>query len=130
MITSYPDAGHVEWLTSRPWYTEMHHKVNTVLQSLVPNTHIVGMPSEHVDLEVLCKKGFVFSNPVIFNSMDTNSCHDNCDTLLKQGCIDAICTGYALSADGLWRFHSWGKQGNNIVETTTMRLMYFGCKYI
>jgi hypothetical protein len=130
MITSYPDKNQVKWITSRPWFKGIHYKVNVVLQSLVPNTHIVGMPFEHMDLNNLCEKGRVFNNTVICNPMETSGCHDNCEILLKQGFIDVICVGYALSSDGLWRFHSWGKKGNVIIETTTNRIMYFGCECI
>ena len=39
-----------------------------------------------------------------------------------------ICTGYALSGDGLWRQHSWVLDGylKRLVETTKPRLAYFG----
>ena len=41
-----------------------------------------------------------------------------------------ICTGYALSKDGLWRQHSWVLDGHlrRLIETTTVRLAYFGCR--
>jgi hypothetical protein len=37
-----------------------------------------------------------------------------------------IGTGYALSADGLWRQHSWGVRRQGILETTAPREKYFG----
>jgi hypothetical protein len=37
-----------------------------------------------------------------------------------------ICTGYALTRDGMWRQHSWGLDGRNIIETTTRRILYYG----
>jgi hypothetical protein len=37
-----------------------------------------------------------------------------------------ICTGYALSDDGLWRCHSWVLEAGRILETTTGREAYFG----
>lgn len=41
-----------------------------------------------------------------------------------------LCTGYALSKDGLWRQHSWlvelRPRKNRIVETTVRRVAYFG----
>lgn len=41
-----------------------------------------------------------------------------------------LCTGYALSEDGMWRCHSWlvelRARKNYIVETTTPRMAYFG----
>jgi len=38
-----------------------------------------------------------------------------------------ICTGYALSDDGIWRQHSWGLfKKKSVVETTIARELYFG----
>lgn len=41
-----------------------------------------------------------------------------------------ICTGYALSEDGLWRQHSWlirkNQRSNQIIETTQKRVLYMG----
>jgi hypothetical protein len=41
-----------------------------------------------------------------------------------------LCTGYALSEDGMWRCHSWlvelRPRRNKIVETTVPRVAYFG----
>jgi hypothetical protein len=37
-----------------------------------------------------------------------------------------ICTGWALSDDGLWHQHSWCLAGNELVETTVKRQRYFG----
>jgi len=37
-----------------------------------------------------------------------------------------IATGYGLTADGLWRPHSWLWDGKRVVETTAVREIYFG----
>ena len=41
-----------------------------------------------------------------------------------------LCTGYALSEDGMWRQHSWlvelRPRKNYIIETTVPRVAYFG----
>lgn len=39
-----------------------------------------------------------------------------------------LCTGYALSDDGMWRRHSWciRKSINTIIETTEPRILYYG----
>lgn len=39
-----------------------------------------------------------------------------------------ICTGYALSKDGIWRQHSWCqlKKTKQVVETTIKRIEYYG----
>lgn len=62
-------------------------------------------------------------------------CHRNaCDLWYANKDKDSfritICTGYALSDDGLWRQHSWLIQvkarANVLIETTEPRLAYFG----
>jgi hypothetical protein len=41
-----------------------------------------------------------------------------------------LATGYALSGDGLWRQHSLlSLEDSSILETTEIRLMYFGMTY-
>ena len=41
-----------------------------------------------------------------------------------------VCTGYALSDDGMWRQHSWcidkRPRTTKIIETTEPRVLYFG----
>ena len=52
-------------------------------------------------------------------------CHENVAELYAEG-KGQICTGYALSNDGLWRQHSWASDRRGIVETTETRVLYFG----
>ena len=59
--------------------------------------------------------------------MQTSGCHDNCEILNLFNDSNKVFTGYALSSDGLWRFHSWCVDENNyIIETTESRLLYYG----
>lgn len=58
-------------------------------------------------------------------------CHANAATLWSQNRENTrICTGYALSEDGMWRQHSWllhiKDRSNQIIETTVPRIGYFG----
>jgi hypothetical protein len=56
-----------------------------------------------------------------------SDCHGNTARLLRAGKAAAIGTGYALSADGLWRQHSWGlDSGGVVLETTESREQYWG----
>jgi hypothetical protein len=58
-----------------------------------------------------------------------SQCHANALTMFVETRGDIrICTGYALSDDGLWRQHSWGvtSEDGRIVETTAHRVRYFG----
>jgi len=60
-----------------------------------------------------------------------NRCHANAASLWLNNMDDTrICTGYALSKDGMWRQHSWlihfKEKSNQIIETTTPRIGYYG----
>ena len=56
-------------------------------------------------------------------------CHKNSFTLAAEKGY-RLCTGYALSDDGMWREHSWCVNRNGetveIIETTEPRVLYFG----
>jgi len=55
-------------------------------------------------------------------------CHDNSILLQEANPHLHLCTGYALSNDGIWRSHSWcfEEQSYRIVETTLKRVAYHG----
>ena len=54
-------------------------------------------------------------------------CHGNAAALWEQNPEHTtLVTGYALSADGLWRQHSWCERTARIIETTTPRSCYYG----
>jgi len=62
-----------------------------------------------------------------------NRCHANTSNLWlanKDQHEIVICTGYALSNDGMWRQHSWlalrRPRSIQIIETTERRVAYFG----
>lgn len=69
-------------------------------------------------------------NAVINPFTDYSNCHSSSQKFyFANRKSTKVCTGYALSEDGLWRSHSWillmGK--NNIIECTpTRRLVYYG----
>lgn len=58
----------------------------------------------------------------------SSMCHQNIASSWKarRFGIIGIATGYALSEDGLWRQHSWGLLRDGILETTELRVKYFG----
>jgi hypothetical protein len=60
--------------------------------------------------------------------MRSGACHANISYLWmrRRRYMVGIGTGYALSADGLWRQHSWGVRRQGILETTAPREKYFG----
>ena len=58
-------------------------------------------------------------------------CHANSAALWRANKDKVrICTGYALSDDGLWRQHSWciwkKARSTKIIETTEPRILYYG----
>lgn len=66
---------------------------------------------------------------------EPNMCHSNAANLWKNNRNSdmfrlIICTGYALSKDGIWQQHTWLVQAkartNNIIETTEPRIAYYG----
>lgn len=86
------------------------------------------------DMDNILKYGqFWFGKSAIMKKGRPNQCHANSCYLWGAGDNPKktrICTGYALSKDGLWRQHSWlvlfKPNSNTIIETTSKRLAYFG----
>lgn len=54
------------------------------------------------------------------------NCHGNAARLFIEDILTEIWTGYALSADGIWRQHSWGWKDGKVLETTESREIYCG----
>lgn len=60
-------------------------------------------------------------------AMSPSDCHSNSATLWYESSGEVtIVSGYALSADGIWRQHSWGLDGGKAIETTCERKLYYG----
>jgi hypothetical protein len=80
------------------------------------------------DAPLLVRFGFEMSGFVEYKVMERSECHKNIAALwqAKQSRLVGIGTGYALSDDGLWRQHSWGIRLDSILETTRVRVKYFG----
>jgi len=131
---SIVSGSDIFFLKSRPWYQlleEHYEKINGQLNQICPGTHIVAPLNFHVDLTKNNFVDCVIFNPDLINvklyKMTEGYCHDNCDELFGRNLIKKIYTGYALSYDGKWRFHSWCiDHDDNLIETTSERIMYFG----
>lgn len=79
------------------------------------------------DLDELLTNSSAFGPAVRFVQADAGECHRNVAELWIDGAIESIGTGYALSADKLWRQHSWGVDPDGVlVETTDDRCAYVG----
>ena len=97
----------------------------------VGGTRII-MPMFDEDTEKIESRGqFWLGSRAIMRIGRPSQCHANSANLYSANKDKLrICTGYALSEDGIWRQHSWciwGKENfNRIVETTLGRVLYYG----
>ena len=101
----------------------------------VGGTRII-MPMVDEDLEKITERGqFWLGETAIMKRGRPSQCHANSANLYESnknnGDINLkICTGYALSDDGIWRQHSWlvwaKARVNRIIETTVERVLYYG----
>lgn len=94
--------------------------------------HEVCMPLTDADYDAIMQRGqFFYGDHARLKEGLPSRCHYNsaCLWAANKGHCQ-ICTGYALSKDGLWRQHSWVVQpltvSWRIWETTVKRLAYFG----
>ena len=97
----------------------------------------VVLPDIEEDANAILTRGYLRNGQSRMMVGRPSQCHANTADLWEQNQKDhdvTICTGYALSPDGLWRQHSWllhrydtGKQRRErVIETTVKRLAYFG----
>lgn len=89
----------------------------------------VVLPRIEDDLLSILKRGQEFSGRwSLLRRGEPSRCHANVAALWESsnGFV-RICTGYALSRDGVWRQHSWGlTAGGKVLETTERRVRYYG----
>jgi hypothetical protein len=89
-----------------------------------------GVPDPH--LEQLLGQGQLWEGLAKLVPGTPGRCHENAARLYQRNPARfRVVTGYALSADGLWRQHSWGydtasRSRRRIMETTERRLRYYG----
>ena len=97
----------------------------------------VCLPGEEEDLENIMRYGQLwYGKTVKMKKGRPSRCHSNSAELYsanRDALTDSrlmICTGYALSEDGMWRQHSWlawiKARSVTLVETTVPRVAYFG----
>lgn len=84
--------------------------------------------NQEPDLENIIGRGRRFPGRSKMMKGEPCQCHYN-----SAACWDEnrelcrICTGYALSRDGMWRQHSWVyTNSGRVVETTMKRVAYWG----
>lgn len=92
----------------------------------------VCMPVVDGDLDNILSRGQIWYGDRIQMRIGQQSrCHENSSRLWKNNKDRyVLCTGYALTPDGMWRSHSWlvepRTRKSRIIETTVPRILYFG----
>jgi hypothetical protein len=86
------------------------------------------LPDSHVG-ELLDRGRYFPGARALMQLGEPSACHANSAMMFvrSKGAV-WIASGYALSADGLWRQHSWGVDADDgrVLETTDRRVRYFG----
>ncbi|XHH08864.1 MAG: hypothetical protein ACFCUE_15065 [Candidatus Bathyarchaeia archaeon] len=119
------------------WVNWAHAKTEKVLKELpelgLLNDRLLSLGGDWValqpepDLEMLLEKGQLFKGKVVMKPMTACKCHRNCAKIWGDNLKTyRIATGWALSDDGIWRQHTWLMKNAFIVETTSVRILYYG----
>lgn len=87
---------------------------------------LLGNDNSVAEVQKLLAQGKFWNGKPEMRVMRSNECHGNSRELCLRG-LGQMASGFGLSADGLWRQHSWiVTPQNTVVETTTPRVAYFG----
>lgn len=83
------------------------------------------------DMELILREGRTWLPPqgeIILARGESSRCHQNVLSLWAANPELHVCTGYALSKDGIWRSHSWcfEQSSHRVIETTKKRVAYHG----
>ena len=119
-------ANHVLPANVDPWIFEIRDKLLTI------GGQAAAMSRNDPDDKKLYARGVWFPGDIAKSVHGTPcECHSNSCRYFEKHSDAMICTGYALSQDGMWRAHSWClevlKSGKRrIIETTLPRVAYFG----
>lgn len=114
-----------------------HFSVQDRIRSVsnVPSALVVPTPSSDIGGAVnarIAKKGKVLPGEGSFvrQGAQCNDCHGASARHAAESRRVELWTGYAESGDdaGIWREHSWTRQGGTIFEPTEPRTAYFGVK--
>ena len=105
------------------------HKNREAIASLKAKLFAIGgnkiSPQPCPFVSEIASHGVLVELPVKLRQMDGNRCHHNVASFWEQrkkhSRLKAIATGYALSEDRMWRWHTWGLAATNILEATVVR---------
>lgn len=122
------ESSRIKFLTTRNWWSNEYTEFQKYISKMFPGTHVVGA-MELSGITTIPKFDSIHipNGLTKLTKMQDSKCHDNCVDLYLLNKTNRIFTGYALSDDGLWRFHSWIIDKDDIIiETTKERLIYVG----
>lgn len=131
--TNLPDRKWRQLLNARG-FTRRYAFANAKLEPLKKKLLSIGgwavcLPMIEPDYQRILDRGQRFLGRSQLFLGQPSQCHSNCADLWDQNKDKLkICTGYALSKDGVWRQHSWCYHIQNkiVIETTVKRVQYFG----
>ena len=124
---AFLDARLTEYLK---WQPEFVTLVDRLLA--IAGIRVVPPGAPDPDLEALLRQGQIWDGLARLVLGEPGRCHVNAASLYQRNSTRfRIVTGYALSADGLWRQHSWvydisPRRRRRIIETTERRVQYYG----
>lgn len=139
--TNAPDRKWRKLLNERG-FTRRYRFKNAVLEPLKHLLLDIGgwavcLPFTDPDVQHLLIRGRRFPGRSISIPGQPSQCHCNSAALWEMskegGTFEGVqvCTGYALSKDGVWRQHTWcvfedTSSKLKLIETTVKRVQYFG----
>jgi hypothetical protein len=92
----------------------------------------VCLPVKDRDADNILKRGQLWYGDRVYKTLGKPSqCHANSANCWYNNQENIVlCTGYALSEDGMWRQHTWCVEPrvrkSRVIETTVKRVAYFG----
>ena len=133
------EEDHRKRIEQEWWYTTNHtlpDGANSCIfdvrdKLLTIGGHAAVLAFNDPDDTKLLERGVWFpGEPVRMVGGRPGECHTNLCVWYSTHPGAMLCTGYALSKDGLWRQHSWclmvQSTGRRIIETTLPRVAYYG----
>jgi hypothetical protein len=130
-ITKKPDKEWVEILNKKG-FTKKYPFKNKSLEDLKQKLLSEGgwaviLPEDEFDIDQIVERGFFSDGKSKLIKGEPCRCHSNSALLWHKDKKRKICTGYALSDDGVWRSHTWCVvDKTKIIETTIKRIKYYG----
>ncbi len=114
---------------------QQHISANPAWRDLGQRLKLTGgtvvCPAFEEDMGLILREGRTWlpaQREIVVACGEDSRCHQNVLRLRETNPQLEVCTGYALSKDGIWRSHSWCFESAvyRIVETTEKRIAYHG----